>query len=92
MGATREESHALATVLREDDITDHKPIRRGQCQPCCILSLPTFNPLQLLQCSPDGVKMQVMLLEGTHNKHPVGLIFTVVSACRGNLVQGLSRA
>ena len=30
VGATREESHALATVLREDDVIDHKPIRRGQ--------------------------------------------------------------
>ena len=29
VGATREESHALATVLREDDVIDHKPIRRG---------------------------------------------------------------
>ena len=33
MGATREESHALATVLREDDVVDHKPIRRGGGQP-----------------------------------------------------------
>ena len=31
--ATREESHALATVLREDDVVDHTPIRRGQLLP-----------------------------------------------------------
>ena len=28
--ATREESHALSTVLRENDVMDHAPIRRGQ--------------------------------------------------------------
>ena len=50
MRATREDSHALATVLREDDVVDHAPIRRGQMPPH-LLSLAFSAPCVELHCS-----------------------------------------
>ena len=68
MGATREESHALAIVLRDDDIIDNKPIRRGQGVPACMCQSVSCHPLAPRRRSPGPALKRGTLLDSSHEQ------------------------